>query len=84
MARGHPDIPIPYVLLPVIPLPDIPIPDMPKIEIAGVKWMYFDLTKPNPVPNINITVFFSFPLFLLHTMRTYTFVDVLFDSIFCF
>ena len=48
---GHPDIPIPYVLLPVIPLPDIPIPDMPKkkIDIS----IMFAVFLPNiPIPDI--------------------------------
>ena len=51
IMRGHPDIPIPYVLLPVIPLPDIPIPDMPKRKI-GISIM-FDVFLPNiPIPDI--------------------------------
>ena len=51
VTRGHPDIPIPYVLLPVIPLPDIPIPDMPKRKI-GISIM-FDVFLPNiPIPDI--------------------------------
>ena len=31
-GRGHPDIPIPYVLLLHIPLPVIPIPNIPTRE----------------------------------------------------
>ena len=31
-GRGHPDIPIPYVLLLYIPLPVIPIPNIPTRE----------------------------------------------------
>ena len=49
--RGHPDIPIPYVLLLDIPLPDIPIPDIPKIKIEIS--IMFDVFLPNiPIPDI--------------------------------
>ena len=51
IVRGHPDIPIPYVLLLDIPLPDIPIPDIPKIKIE-ISTM-FDVFLPNiPIPDI--------------------------------
>ena len=48
---GHPDIPIPYVLLPVIPLPDIPIPDMPKIKI-DISIMFAVFLPNIPIPDI--------------------------------
>ena len=51
LLRGHPDIPIPYVLLPVIPLPDIPIPDMPKIKI-DISIMFAVFLPNIPIPDI--------------------------------
>ena len=48
---GHPDIPIPYVLMLYIPLLVIPIPDIPtrKIEISN---MFGVFMLAIPIPNI--------------------------------
>ena len=51
VSWGHPDIPIPYVLLLYIPLPVIPTPDIPKIKI-DISIM-FGVFSPNiPIPDI--------------------------------